>query len=195
MGTLFRADGAVSYMEREDSAADGDPVEDRQTGHPDETEYVNVTAMNYWDRVIEDMEATAEEYEEEGWETHQLHPGDIHPLAGDEAGRVGLDVLVPDDEYEAVEALFAEGIDFDNYRVYKNQQGSVVFALVAMEDSSSGHAVLLPLFYSVSDESVQTVLEQARKTGVLKSYVRRLQGDYIELTHENPELFQPPSED
>jgi hypothetical protein len=35
--------------------------------------------MEFWDTFIEDVEATAQEYRESGWEVLELHPGDITP--------------------------------------------------------------------------------------------------------------------
>lgn len=35
--------------------------------------------MEFWDTFIEDVEATAEEYRESGWDVLELHPGDIAP--------------------------------------------------------------------------------------------------------------------
>ncbi|PSQ17656.1 hypothetical protein BRD00_06855 [Halobacteriales archaeon QS_8_69_26] len=178
-------------MKREDSDGTPDPVEDHATGRRDGTHGIDVEAMDHWDQVIGDMEATAAEYEDQGWATLQLHPGDVTPLSGEHSDRVGMDVLVPDPEYEALESMLGSGIEFGDYRVYKNQQGSVVFALLAMEDASTEQAVLVPLFYSVSNPDTMDVLDRAREEGVLRSYVRRLQGDFVELAHDDPELFGP----
>lgn len=219
MGTLFSPEPAGYDMEGTDPG-DDDPVEDDDPGGPGEDpveggesarpddpgppdedpgdsglpDDIHVSAMNHWDRVIDDMEATAEEYEQQGWATLQLHPGDVTPLSGEYADRIGLDVLVPGEEFEALRSLLSGGVEFDDSRVFKTQRSNVVFALVAMEDSSSAQAVLVPVFYSAGDRAARRMLERARAEGAFRSYVRRLGGDYVELTHLDPDTLAPPGE-
>lgn len=185
--------------ERGDPGAPDDPrPPENDPGPPDDPggsglpEDIHVSAMNHWDRVIDDMESTAEEYEERGWETLQLHPGDVTPLSGEYADRIGLDVLVPGEEFEALRSLLSSGVEFDDSRVFKTRRSNVVFALVAMEDSAADQAVLVPVFYSVGDRTARRMLERARVEGAFRSYVRRLGGDYVELTHWDPDTLAPP---
>lgn len=154
----------------------------------------NVQAMAYWDRVVADLEATAEEYEARGWETLQLHPGDVTPLTGEHGDRSGLDVLVPGDEYGTLESMLADGVSFDSYRVFKAANDGMVFLLVAMEDGDDETAVLFPAYYRPADPKAETMLETAHREGRLRSYVRRLDGEFVQLNHDRPELFAPPEE-
>lgn len=152
----------------------------------------NIEAMEYWDRVVADLEATAAEYDEAGWETLQLHPGDVTPLSGEHGDRIGLDVLVPDDEYRDLRSLLDDGVAFDAYRVYRADVAGMIYLVVAMEDADTETAVLYPAYYRAADPAAQGMLDRAHEAGRLRSYIRRLDGDYVQLNHDDPELLAPP---
>ncbi|MFC6725160.1 hypothetical protein ACFQE1_12435 [Halobium palmae] len=50
---------------------------------PGDSQHPLSGALDAWERVVDDMEATAAEYREEGWETLELHPGDVTPIPHD----------------------------------------------------------------------------------------------------------------
>lgn len=160
------------------------------TGHP------LAGVLEFWDEVMADMEATAEEYREAGWETLALHPGEVTTLpAGptDEGGfvddRVGFDVLVPGDEFERVQELVADA-DFDAYEAYRAEEGDVVFLVVAMKAPDEGLAVVYPLYYRVTE--AQPMIEEARQKGLLKSWVRPLDDEErVVFSQEDPEPMLP----
>ncbi|RBI58824.1 hypothetical protein DMJ13_25150 [halophilic archaeon] len=90
----------------------------------------NTRAMEFWDEVVEDMEATAAEYEDAGWDALLLHPGDVTPVVytDDEGADEGTDVdldaadveVVSDEEAGEVEATDAAGdsVDVSNVTEY-----------------------------------------------------------------------------
>ncbi|MFC7044388.1 hypothetical protein ACFQH6_02265 [Halobacteriaceae archaeon GCM10025711] len=161
--------------------------------HPaaaDPRENPNVEAMTAWDAVVADMEATAAEYEEEGWETLQIHPGDATVV--NQEDRAGLDVLVPNNEYEALEELMEAGVAFDEYQVFRAVESGMVYLLVVMQDTDVEVAVLFPTYYRIDEAG--DLFDRARREGVLHSYLRILSGEYVELTHSDPSLFAPPED-
>ncbi|PSQ56741.1 hypothetical protein BRD18_08360 [Halobacteriales archaeon SW_7_71_33] len=145
-------------------------------------------AMARWETVIEDMAATAAEYESEGWETLQLHPGDVTVLPPD-SDTPGLDVLVPDDEHRDLAALMDDH-EFVSSAVFRRAEGSMVYLLV-VEESTDDVAVLYPVYYSTSDRGVEDTFEHAHRTGRFRSFVRRLQGDPFVFEHDDPAPFAP----
>jgi hypothetical protein len=156
-------------------------------------------AVDRWEAVLDDMEATAADYRDEGWTVVELHPGDVTPLPpamGGEAlddDRVGLDVLVPDNEFETVERE-AEDATFDSYDAYRAQAGSVVFAVVAVEATASELAVLVPLYYRAAD--AKEMARRALDRGRLDLFVRPLADDRrVVFSQEQPELILPGSTD
>ncbi|WP_243700349.1 DUF7529 family protein [Halorussus pelagicus] len=153
----------------------------------------HLRAAEFWEDIVADMEATAEEYEAEGWETLQLHPGDVTPLVPDGEGDddFGIDVLVPDDEFGELESLLEGGISFDSYEAFRATADSLVLLVVAMEDPDAQLAVLYPAYYDA--ESAQSMLAAAERAGEMRSYVRTLTNDRIEFTHREPENFARPT--
>ncbi|WP_266074725.1 DUF7529 family protein [Haladaptatus caseinilyticus] len=154
----------------------------------------NVTAhsraMPFWEDVIADMEATAAEYEEMGWNTLELHPGDVTPLWTEQDDEFGLDVLVPDNEFEAVERLLDDGIEFDAFEVYRAMGDHLVFVVVVMEDHDEDAAVCYPAYYDV--RGAEKMLREAMDAGTMYTYIRTLSEDRVQFTHDDPTVFQPP---
>ena len=153
--------------------------------------------VDRWEAVIDDMETTATEYREAGWTAVELHPGDVTPLppvrGGDavDDSRVGLDILVPDNEFEAVEAV-ADTATFDSYEAYRAQAGSIVFAVAAIEATASEDVVLVPLYYRAAD--AREMAQQALDRGRIDLYVRTLSDDRrVVFSQTEPQLLLPES--
>lgn len=148
-----------------------------------------------WERVLEDAAATAAEYRDAGWETLELHPGDVTPLPPawepnpDPDGRVGFDVLVPDDEFERLEAA-VEDATFDEYEAYTARAGDVVFAVVVTSAEEAGTAVFLPLYYSIP--RAEALIPRALEAGVVEASVRPLSDERrVTLTQRDPSPLFP----
>lgn len=128
-----------------------------------------------WEAVVEDMEATADEYREAGWEALELHPGDVTALptasAAVEADRTGLDVLLPGDEFRGLEEL-VENATFDEYDAYRGEEGDVVFLVVAMKAPAEGLVVVFPVYYALREAG--EMLERVAARGEMRTYLRPL---------------------
>lgn len=163
--------------------------------------------VEHWDAFIDDVEATAAEYRERDWEVLELHPGGVVPRSGpaeSEGGdgadedaapeRVGFEVMVPDDEFDALEAFLAERFVASNYETFRADVGDVAFTLVVERDEDADRAVLVPLFYRSS--VVAKIEEQARERDELVAYVRPASREnVVTFSHEEPgqffEAFEP----
>ncbi|MFC7097072.1 DUF7529 family protein [Halobaculum marinum] len=153
---------------------------------------------DFWDDVMADMEATADEYREAGWDVLELHPGDVVPLpnvstagTGTAVDRLGFDVLLPGDEFTAVQELVAE-VDaaFDEYDAYRAQQSDVVFLVVVMKAETAGKAVAFPLYYA--DQQAEPMLDGAETAGELRTYLRPLDdSERVVFTHSDPAPLFP----
>lgn len=149
----------------------------------------NVQAMAYWDRVIEDMEATATELADAGWDTLELHPGDVHVLPDSEDP--GLDLLVGDDEFGTLEDLFEDGLSLTETEVLRASTEGMQYVVAVMKDPEMEWAVLAPLYYRIADPDVGTMFDRARASETFCTRLRTLMGDRIDIEHDDPTLFEP----
>lgn len=148
------------------------------------------SVMEFWDKVVADMSATAEEYRNEGWETLELHPGDVSTMSkGGDDDRYGIDVLVPGKEMEKIHELVEKrGVEFDSFEVYKAMGSELMYAVIAMKDEGNEVALLYPVYYPPDSK----ILHEARDEGVMYSYIRNLtEEEVIKLSHDDPSLFFP----
>lgn len=146
-----------------------------------------------WEDVIADMEATAEEYREAGWETLECHPGDVTPLPNREStaepDRLGLDVLLPGDEFRELEDLVADG-EFSQYDAYRAAESDTVFLVIAMKAPDAGVAVLFPLYYSITQ--ALPMLRGVAERAEMRTYLRPLDDSRrVVFSQEEPERLLP----
>lgn len=130
-------------MGSDDDAAGERSADADEAPAPDEPTSVKGLGgvADYWDDIVADMETTAGEYRERGWETLRLHPGQVWPDF--DAG--AFDVLLPDSEYESLVA-FVDAGDVDDYDVFRAEV-TMVFFLLVLRDEERKRAVLLPGYY------------------------------------------------
>ena len=147
---------------------------------------------NHWEDILADMEATAAEYREQGWEAMELHPGDVTTLAPDEEDDTfGLDVLLPGDEFDELEGRVESGASFDAYQVFRGEGSGLVLLLVAMEDETNELAALFPAYFDPSEAG--EMREAAFSEGRMYSHVRPLdRRNIVTFEHDDPALFFDP---
>jgi hypothetical protein len=159
-----------------------------------------------WEQVIEDMKATADRYREAGWEVVELHPGDVHVMTGEPRTlaeqqeeyepppqRLGLDVVVPGDEYDHLRDVVA-GREFDSDEVFRATEGGIVFLLIGLESRAEDAVVFVPAYYELAD--VEDLRRVAAEHG-LYTNVRPLTGEeVVTFTHADPgPMFPDPDQD
>jgi len=153
-------------------------------------------ARDAWEAVIDDMEATAAEYRDAGFETLELHPGDVTVLptpaaaAGNvEVDRLGLDVLLPGNEFEPLQAAVADH-EFDEYDAFRATEGDIVFLVVAMKSVDGSFAVLFPLYYETTE--ARLMLARVADRGEMRTYLRPLDdSERVVFSQANPDNLLP----
>ena len=138
----------------------------------------------HWNDLVDDMETTAAEFREAGWETLELHPGDVTVVT---RSNRGFDVLVPDDEFERLREWVADA-DFADHDVYRAEAG-ITFLMVVLKAPDAERAICCPLYYG--DDDADTLRDLAAADGALWTHVRRLSEEYVHLRHDDPEPFLP----
>lgn len=146
----------------------------------------------FWQDLLDDTEATAAEYEDDGWDVYTVTPGDVTALY-DSDKPFGIRVLIPDPEFEEIESLAAEHT-FDSVDVYKKTVSSVVFLLVVERDPTTETAILIPAYYNVATDG--ELLETAQSEGKMPVHLRALGVDNeVTFVHDDHSLFSPDRED
>ncbi|ELZ27753.1 hypothetical protein C475_07525 [Halosimplex carlsbadense 2-9-1] len=174
-------------------------MRDKGPADPAENPFHRVTAD--WRAVVEDMHATASDYREAGWTAVTVHPGDVTVLTGEprtaaeqtgesepEPRRLGFDVVVPGDEFEAFQAAMADR-SIEECTVFAATGSGVVYLVVALEAADRETVGIVPLYYDESDR--EALVDAAREYG-LYTHVRPLQDDtVVTVEHEAFDPFFP----
>ena len=144
--------------------------------------------VSWRDRLLAAAEAEADRYGEEGWETLELHPGDV-TLRPDDDGAAVLDVLVPDNEFERLGDRATE--DVDSYRVLRSTPAGVVALLIVLEGTDSRQATFVPAYYEPDTPQAGETFRNALDAGVLTLRLRTLSDDRVEVLLDDPGLLLP----
>lgn len=137
-----------------------------------------------WDDVLADMEHTAAEYRDAGWEVVELHPGDVTTVSGNP---FGFDVVVPGEEFEAVTRAVEAG-EFTEDELYRNDAAGIAYVLAILQDPARKLAICCPIYYELDD--AQDLIDDSKRAGVMYTHVRPLQRDReVTFTHDEPERF------
>lgn len=145
-----------------------------------------------WEDVEADLEATATELEEEGWTTVTLHAGDVTSRTGIGDRPPGLDVVVPTNEFEELEAELEAGAAFGETAVFREAAGGVMFLVCVLRDPERQVAALFPAYYPRRGQAAGELAEHAHESGRLRVYVRPLQVERtVTFSIEKPELVFP----
>ena len=145
--------------------------------------------MPYWRQVVEDMEATAEEYRDRGWQAIPIHPGDVAVFSED-LDRTGIELLPPDNEFDELAEAFDEAGGFESAEVLRADTEGSIYVVVVLEDEPTETAVLLPAYYSPPED--EAFVDMIQREGEVRIHVRPLdERRVLTFTHENEELFLP----
>lgn len=143
-----------------------------------------------WGDVEADLEVTADELAAEGWSTVTLHAGDVTTLL--DADPPGLGVLVPGNEFEALEDALEAGAAFTETAVLRSASGGVAFLGCVLRDPDRRVAALVPAFYPQRGDDAQTLAEHAAETGAVHLHVYPLNRERIvTFTIDDPSLVFP----
>lgn len=136
-----------------------------------------------WQDLMNDTDVTAEEYDEDGYETLAIHTGDVVPLPD----RLIIDVLAPGDEFDSLTSM-AEDISADEFDIFTATQDEVKFALVVATDEQEDLAVCIPLFIHM--DVVDAMRSRVHDAGQVNIHVRPLTDEtHVVFTLEEPELL------
>ncbi|MFC6991311.1 hypothetical protein ACFQH3_05725 [Haladaptatus sp. GCM10025707] len=157
-----------------------------ETERPDANPVMQAEALDavaaHWEDLIDDMEATAAEYRELGWEVVTVYPAQVFP----DMKLPGFDILIADNDYAAA-VEFTEENEVEEYDVYRAETDAIFF-LAVMRDESNGRALLVPGYYSMEKGSEL----RGRIDDSLTIALNRLKRDVaVSISLEQPAAFFP----
>jgi hypothetical protein len=169
-----------------------------ETGHGvDDADRLSVGVDAFkdaWAATLEDMEALAEEYESEGWDTLTIAAGDTAPEppdAGDD-DRFGLVHTIPDDDAEAFTEAVEPG-EFPRYDVFRNESDGRVFLVTVLADPETSLAVLIA--GSFERRHAPALVNTVMQEGEMYTHVQTLDSTQVgTFRHDDPEKFFPEAE-
>ena len=144
-----------------------------------------------WAATLDDMDALADEYEREGWETLTIpagHTATEAPESGEE-GRFGLVYVIPDNYAEEFSAAF-DGGEFPRYDVFRNESQGQVFLVTLLADPASETAVFVAGGFE--RRGSRPLMGAARDAGAMYTHLQTLDGTQLgSFEHDDPEKFFP----
>lgn len=143
-------------------------------------------ALAHWDDLLDDVQAIAAEYKENGWETLVLHPGDIATIT---EGDAGFRLIVPESELNALaEAVKGAEESFNEFELHRAPTDDLLLFIVVVKSSDYDHAILFPTYYEpdVDEEFVTAVREQG---SVFTEITNLDQSRRYSFRHDDPSLF------
>jgi hypothetical protein len=149
------------------------------------------TLKNAWSATLDDMNALAAEYEDEGWETVTIPAGSTAPESPDSGveGRFGLVYVIPDNHVDPFEEAFETG-EFPRYDVFRNESSGQVFLVTVLADPDSETAIFVAGGFE--RRHTRPLMSAVRDEGAMYTHLQTLDGTQLgSFRHDDPEKFFP----
>jgi hypothetical protein len=144
-----------------------------------------------WVRLLDEMDAMAAEFDDDGWETLSIPAGDAAPVGPEEGhtDRHGYSYVVPGDAADRFATLFdSEG--FPRTEVYRATTASYLFLLTVVLDPATETAILVAGALDRSD--LETCRDHARADGQMYTHLFKVDGTHLgSFEHADYEPFFP----
>lgn len=144
-----------------------------------------------WGNTLSEMDALAEEYAADGWETTTVPAGHTAPESrrGGDTDRWGFVFTVPGNYADAVEETVGDR-EFPEYDVYRNEVAQRVFLVVVYLDPETDTALLVAGNYqeSFAGRLRELTVEEEH----VYSYIQTLDNTHLAVfRHGDPGKFFP----
>jgi len=154
---------------------------------------------NAWSETIDEMKASAAEYEEDGWESHYVAALDTAPISTDQARRSrgdygwGLVHTLPDNFTDAFADALERG-SFPEYDVFRRLVDGRVFHLIVLRDPDERIALFVAGNYRLQE--AEGCIATARREGEVRTWLTATDGTVVgTVRHGTPSKFFPQWDD
>lgn len=154
---------------------------------PDNPLETPARVRQYWPTLLEDVEATVEEYEENGYDGVVLRTGSVTVREPDaDGGAPALSVLLPNNEFDKLESKVDE-LTVSAADVYLGTTDDLVLLGICLRFESESLVVGFPAYYNRRTDT--EAIESAQEHGELVLRFRTLDGTELLLPCTDPEQF------
>lgn len=143
-----------------------------------------IEASEYWDRMLEDVSASAEEHRRAGYRTVVLHPEASGTV---DRGEPGIAAVVPQEEFEDLDGVVSVR-EVDGYEVLRGEVPGRVHVLVQFYTADGDAVVLLP---TAVDRDALTALAGAVGETFYLHVTPPGDDETVTFTLDDPSLFFP----
>jgi len=144
----------------------------------------NESISDSWEQVMSDLEAIANEYEAEGWEVYEIHPGDVS--LRQEGNQPRMELLVADNEFPDVGDTGEIGYDY--YEVHQAVDGGIAFLVVSIKNTIKESVIVVPAYYAIDED--MDVRQRALQDGSVTLVLHRLnERSPLEFECKQPSLL------
>lgn len=144
-----------------------------------------------WVRLLDEMDAMAAEFDDDGWETLSIPAGDAAAVGPEEAhtDHHGYSYVVPGDAADRFASLFAPD-GFPRTEVYRATTASHLFLLTVVLDPATETAILVAGALDRGD--LDACRDHANESGRMYTHLFRVDGTHLgSFEHADPEPFFP----
>lgn len=167
-------------------------------GGPDDAERVahhSEELKSNWERTLHDMQAMAEDREDQGFETLGIPAGDTAPVSPDmgEDDTWGLSHVIPGNYADDFEDLYEESA-FEETGVYQLSSGGYVFLVTECINFADDVVVFIAGSYDMRVAS--GLVRAATSRGEMYTHVKTLDQEHLgTFRHDDPSDFFPNPEE
>lgn len=149
-------------------------------------------ALIHWEDVLEGIQGLSDEYEESGWRTLVLHPGDVSTTTS-KAGnqKAGFRLVVPKSELDALAKMVGEEEgSYNEFEVHRAPADDLLVFVVVVKSTKRADAIIFPIYYEpeLDREFVETAGEQDT---IYTDITNLSQSRQFSFSHHKPALFLP----
>ncbi len=176
---------------REPGESRDDDSNSQPLGSEEELEASVPIHKDAWSQTLDDMQAMAEELEDEGWDTVTVTAVDTaaEPPEDGPGDRWGLVHVVPDNQAEAFREA-VEACEFPAFDVFRAEAEGRVFHVTQLLDPEMETSILIAANFQRyrADGAVRT----AREENEMYTHAETLSGDHLgSFKHDDYEKFFP----
>jgi hypothetical protein len=166
----------------DEEAAPRDDDGNEATDATDAPEQPAVATEDHWKQLVMEMETSAGEHRNAGWETVVLHPEASGVL---DDGEPGLAVVVPREEFDELDRA-ASSHEIDEYEVLRADFADEIHVLTILYTADAEVAIFLPAALDADRlDGLRAVVD-----GTFYSHVTPPDDDAtVSFTHDDPSLF------